>query len=422
MNKSNTLAAVLMLCFFLSVTPVIFAQDEPDTIQEDMNEAPKVFLDCGRACDRNYIRTEISFVNYVRDRKDADVHVLVTTQSTGSGGQEYTMDFMGLKDYEGMNNTLKYSSGGTDTDDEERKEMAHVLKAGLIPYVARTPILNQIKFDYKQRTEPAEVEDRWNYWVYYLSLRGSLSGQKTYSNSELNGNISLSRVTPESKFRVGLSAEFRDRIFKFDETTITSPSEEQNFSGLWVKSLSEHWSFGGWFGASSNTFDNTKFRSYLAPALEFNIFPYAESTRRQLRVLYRIGIGFYNYREETIYDKFEETLFSEALSVTFEQKEPWGNVSGRIEGSHFFHDFSKNRLVLSGNISFRLFKGFSFSVNGRYSSIRDQLSLPKEDASFEDILLRIKQLQTNYSYSLSLGLNYSFGSIYSNVVNPRFGR
>ncbi|MFC2161992.1 hypothetical protein ACFLRX_10120, partial [Acidobacteriota bacterium] len=397
-------------------------EQEVEIIQEDMNGAPKVFLDCGRACDKNYIRTEISFVNYVRDRKDADVHVLVTTQGTGSGGQEYTMNFMGLNDYEGINSTLKYSSGRTATDDEERKEMAHVLKAGLIPYVARTPLLNQIKIDYSKRTKPAVVEDRWNYWVYYLSLRGSMSGQKTYSNSDLNGNVSLNRVTPASKFRMSLSANFRERVFKFDDTTISSPSEEKNFTGLWVKSLSDHWSFGGWFGASSNTFDNTKFRSYLAPALEFNIFPYGESTRRQLRVLYRIGIGYYSYREETIYEKVEEMLFSEALSITFEQKEPWGNLSGRIEGSHFFHDFSKNKLVFSGNISFRLFKGFSLSLNGRYSSIRDQLSLPKEDASLEDILLRIKQLQTNYSYSLSLGLNYSFGSIYSNVVNPRFGR
>jgi hypothetical protein len=332
------------------------------------------------------------------------------------------MNFMGLKDYEGVNNTLKYSSHGTDTKDEVRKEMAHVLKAGLISYVAKTPVLNQIKFDYLKRTKPVVVEDRWNYWVYYLSLRGSLSGQKTYSNSELNGNVSVSRVTPASKFRMSISAELKERIFKFDDSTIISPSEEKNFSGLWVKSISDHWSFGGWYGASSNTFDNTKFRSYLAPAIEFNIFPYAESTRRQLRLLYRIGIVYSNYREETIYDKFEEMLFSEALSVTFEQKEPWGNVSGRIEGSHYFHDFSKNKLVLSGNISVRLFKGFSISLNGRYSSIKDQLGLPKEDASLEDILLRLKQLQTNYSYSLSLGFSYSFGSIYSNVVNPRFGR
>lgn len=146
------------------------------------------------------------------------------------------------------------------------------------------------------------------------------------------------------------------------------------------------------------------------------------STRRQLRVLYRVAMSHYNYREETIYDKFQETLLSETLSITFEQKEPWGNVSARLEGSHYFHDFSKNKIVLSGNLSFRLFKGFSLNVNGRYSSIRDQLGLPKEDASMEDVLLRIRELATDYSYSLSLGFSYSFGSIFSTVVNPSFGR
>lgn len=420
-DKSKILAAALMICFTMSLSSVIYAQDEQEAVQQDMNGAIKVFLDC-RRCDRDYIKTEIPVVNYVRDRKDADVHVLVTTQRTGSGGQEYTMTFIGLKDYEGLNNTLKYSTYRDDTNDDVRKEMAHVLKAGLISYVARTPVLSQISFNYSKRTKPVDVEDKWDYWVFYVSLRGQLSGQKVYSNSELSGNVSASRITPKSKLRLGLSGEFRQRIFKFDDETITSPSDEQNFSGLWVKTLSDHWSLGGWFGASSDTFSNTKFRSYLAPALEYNIFSYEESTRRQLRVLYRVAISHYNYREKTIYDKFQETLLSETLSITFEQKEPWGNVSARLEGSHFFHDFSKNKIVLSGNLSLRLFKGFSLNVNGRYSSIKDQLSLPKEDASIEDVLLRIKELATDYSYSLSVGFSYSFGSIFSTVVNPSFGR
>ena len=52
--------------------------------------APKVFLD-GTRIDMDYIRTEITFVNYVRDRKEADVHVLITQQRTGGGGREYTL-------------------------------------------------------------------------------------------------------------------------------------------------------------------------------------------------------------------------------------------------------------------------------------------------------------------------------------------
>ena len=117
-----------------------------------------------------------------------------------------------------------------------------------------------------------------------------------------------------------------------------------------------------------------------------------------------------------------ETLYSDSLRITWAQTAPWGNVSASLEGSHYFHDLSKNELALSGNLSFRLFKGFSFNINGRYSRVKNQLSLPKEGASLEEILLRIKELETDYRYSLSMGVSYTFGSIFSNVVNPRFGR
>jgi len=49
------------------------------------------------------------------------------------------------------------------------------------------------------------------------------------------------------------------------------------------------------------------------------------------------------------------------------------------------------------------------------------LSLPKGGASLEEVLLRRKMLETSYTYYFSIGLSYTFGSIYSNVVNPRFG-
>ena len=420
MKKSRLFPLTIFLSFLLFASPLVAGQDQLES-EEMMNGAPKIFLDCQR-CDKDFIRTDINFVNYVRDRKDADIHVLITTQGTGSGGQEYTMNFLGLNDYEGINNTLIYSSKRTNTRDEVRRGMAHVLKAGLIPYVARTQVLSHISFDYKFKAESQAVKDKWDFWVFYVSLRGALSGQKTYNSSEVNGNISVNRVTSQSKLRLGLSAEFNERNFEVGEETITSPSEQQNFSGLWVGSLSEHWSFGGWLGVNSNSFNNTKFRSYIAPALEYNVFPYAESTRRQLRLLYRIGISFNKYREETIYEKMSETLYSESLRITWAQTEPWGNVSASLEGSHYFHDLSKNELALSGNLSFRLFKGFSFNINGRYSRVKNQLSLPKEGASLEEILLRIKELETDYRYSLSMGVSYTFGSIFSNVVNPRFGR
>ena len=312
--------------FFLTVS---FAGEDPQEVPDMMNGAPRVFLDCW-ACDRDYIRTEITFVTYVRDRMDADVHVLVTTQGTGSGGREYTLNFMGLREYEGMNNLLTYNSNRTDTRDDVRRGLTHVLKAGLIPYVARTPILEHISFNYKRKTEPVDLEDKWDYWVFYASLRGQLSGQKSYDFAQLNGNISANRITPESKLRLGVSANFNERNFKIDGETISSPSDEQNYWSQWVKSIGEHWSVGGWMGGNSNTYNNLKFRVYLAPALEFNVFPYEESTRRQFRFMYRVGMSLNWYREETIFDRIKETLVSETLSVTWEQQEPWGYVMVQI--------------------------------------------------------------------------------------------
>jgi hypothetical protein len=59
-------------------------------------------------------------------------------------------------------------------------------------------------------------------------------------------------------------------------------------------------------------------------------------------------------------------------------------------------------------------------VGGSASRINDQLYLPAEGATDEEILLRRRQLATSYRYRLSIGASYTFGSIFNNVVNTRF--
>jgi hypothetical protein len=138
-------------------------------------------------------------------------------------------------------------------------------------------------------------------------------------------------------------------------------------------------------------------------------------------LLYRLNFNAVRYQEETIYLKTKEDLWSEDLSITLELKEKWGTVSVSLEGSHYFHDLSKYHAQLYGEVSLRLYKGLSFDIFGSGSRIHDQLSLPKMGASLEDVLLMRKQLATSYDYYFSIGISYTFGSIYSNVVNPRFG-
>src|SRR5947207_10729638 len=80
--------------------------------QQDTSRALRptldVYVDCEdwRACDFDYFRTEITFVNWVRDRQVADVHILVTTQQTGGGGREFTVTFLGLRAFAGLADTL----------------------------------------------------------------------------------------------------------------------------------------------------------------------------------------------------------------------------------------------------------------------------------------------------------------------------
>jgi hypothetical protein len=411
---------IAFMVIFTGIIEYLYPQGQDKDIDDLKKDAPKVYIDC-RYCDIDYIRKEITFVNYVRDRKEADVHVLVTTQPTGSGGREYTLSFIGRGEFVDINSTLNFFTKKMDTEDEIRKKLVKTLEMGLVSFAANTPICDRISVDFKDEVKPTAVEDKWDFWVFSLSATSLINGQSTTNMASIRGNFSANRVTPESKLRMGLSASYSENNFDIDGTTITSTSDSKNFDGLYVKSISDHWSVGGFLSLNSSTYRNIDLAVAPSPAVEYNFFPYSESTRRQLRCLYRLGYSFSNYTEETIFEKTKENLFYESLSLTLELKETWGTISTSLIGSHYFHDFSKNRLALSGDLSLRLIKGLSLNIFGSYSRIHDQLSLPKGGASYEEILLRRKELATEYSYFAYIGLSYTFGSIYSNVVNPRFG-
>lgn len=421
MTRHKSCVALVLLFLSCVCVELVYSQNQQTDLTDLRDLAPKVFVDCQR-CDRDYFRENLTYVNYVRDRKDADIHILITQQETGSGGQEYTFAFIGLKDYAGLDHTLVYASGPIDTSDEIRREQLEVLERGIFPYIVDTPISEYIYLDFRKRLEPTAVKDPWKFWVFSISTDGRVSGESSRSSRSLDMNVSANRVTPDIKIRLGLSADFDKRIFDYEDEIITSISDQKNFSSMVVKSISDHWSIGGWVEAESSTYSNLDYLFTVAPAVEYNFFPYSESTRRQMRFLYKIGWNSVNYIEETIYEKTAETLYNQSLTMTFSVKEPWGSVSMSLEGSHYFHDFDKNRLELGANIDLRIYKGLSLDVFGRYQRIHDQLSLPMGDATIDEVLLRRRELATDYDYSISVGIRYTFGSVYSNVVNPRFGR
>ena len=416
---SRTIAAPVL--FVLAAATALSFQSGPPPAVPPRTDAPKVFLDCHQ-CDMDYIRTEITFVTFVRERKQADVFVMVTIQGTAGGGREYTLAFIGQNGYGDIRNTLKCITNQGDSDDEQRRSLARVLKVGLVPYAAKTSMADYLTVGFERKTGPMAVVDRWNSWVFNVGMNADLRGEKQKDFSALNGNLSINRVTAGSKLRLGLSSDYSRSSFDLEEGPVTSVSDRQSLSGLYVVSLDDHWSAGSWLSYYSSSYENISFSISPSPAVEYSFFPYSESTRRQLRVLYRVGVSFNRYMEETIFSKLRENLLGQTLTMTLEIKEPWGNISSSLQGSHYFRDLSKNRLEFWGGLNLQLWKGLALGLYGQYSRINDQLSLPKAGASLEDILLQKKMLATNYNYGLSIGLSYTFGSIYSNVVNPRFGR
>ena len=404
----------------LAVSSLAAAQEGQPGIDELKKTAVKVYLDCGR-CDIEYIKTEITFVNYVRDRLEAQVHILITTQTTGSGGSEYTLNFMGQNDLKGTNDVQKYFSSTTDTSDDIRRGLVNVLKLGLMSYVGKTPISRRISVDYLPPDKAGPGRDRWDSWVFSLTGSGYFSGESTYMSRMANASFSANRVTTKSKVRLGVSVDTEKQKYDIEDEVITGTRSSWDASGLFVKSLGEHWSAGFYLEAESSLYSNIDLGFSAAPALEYNAFPYSQSTRRQLRFLYKLGVNPVKYREETIYGKTRETLFGESLSATLDLREKWGTVSVSASGSHYFHDFNKNQLALFGIVSLNLTKGLNVFVLGGNSWIHDQLSLLGREPTFEEQLLRLRELPRTSNYFVSIGFQFTFGSIYTNVINPRFG-
>ena len=78
-------------------------------------------------------------------------------------------------------------------------------------------------------------------------------------------------------------------------------------------------------------------------------------------------------------------------------------------------------IQLSGFLTIRILKGLSVRLRGGVARINDQLSLVRGEASEAEILLQLQELATSYNVDGEIGITYTFGSIYNNIVNPRFG-
>ena len=405
---------------------LLHAQQAPEPAQAPLpatTDLIRVFLDCDR-CDTDYLRQNVGFVDYVRDRESSDFHVLVTTQSTGSDGLSWRVRFIGFGRFAARDETLTFTTASTDSNDDRRKAFARIFKLGLASFAAGTSAGSALDVTWKSPTEGtstnAPAKDPWNYWVFSVGTNGNANGERSSSSVSYNGNVSANRTTDAVKISFNVGGNLRKSSFEVGEgSRLETETHSWNVSGRMVKSLSPRWSVGGTGSVSASSFSNNDRSIGGAPAIEFDFFPYSESSRRSLTVQYAVGATKFQYRDLTIFDKLEEVVPRHAINGVLNLRQPWGSLGVHSSYSQHLAHPDRYRASIFGDADVRLFKGFSFNVFGEYERINDQISLKKENASQEEILLRLRQLATGYSYFVAFGINYRFGSIFNSVVNPR---
>ncbi len=421
MRKTRKNKAIHSIIAILSTFFVCF----PNLSAQDTRDIDKlnVFLECSR-CDITYIRQEVDQINYVRDPKEAHVHALVTTQYTASGGTNYKIDLIGLKAFKEMKNIISFDILPQSTNDVRRKQFVKYFQMGLVSYLSQTSMGKNIDIVLPEpervEVENLEVkEDPWKNWVFRVGAGGSFRKESARSSLNYDMNVRASHVTPDWRIIANGFMDFNEQQIEQSDGTIKSKRVYSGVNGRVVKSMSDHWSAGIFTGIYTSTFRNVDRKIYARPAIEYNVFSYEDVMRKEFTFAYKVGPSHSQYIERTVYDRLEETLFNQSLEIALRLRQPWGSVWVGLEGSHYFHDVTKNSLEFNSNLSFRLVKGLAVNLRSNVEFIRDQLSLPAGDASLEEVLLSQKQLATNYESYLSVGFSYTFGSIYNNVVNTR---
>jgi hypothetical protein len=392
----------------------------------------KVFVDCSDTwCDTRFIRSEINLVDFLLDNKAADVHILITSQGTGSGGDQYQLIFFGQNQFSRQPDTLHFNTDPNITDFEERDVLIRYIKLGLAPFIARTKAADNVSISFKTsstdstvKEENKPVKDPWNYWVFRLGANGYVSGEEAYRDSRLSGSFSANRITDDWKIGFNGNADKNRQKFIYEDSlgTVTDIVNKKNInlSHFLIKSINTRWSWAYEVNYSQSIFSNIKSRAFFRTAIEYNLFPYKEVNNKLVTLSYGITARKNKYFDSTIYNKTAESLLGHRVDVNLTYNQKWGSSYLGIYYHNYFHNWKFYNLSLNAFTDVRVTGGLTFYLSVSGGLTRDQLYIKKGLASTQEVLTRQRQLASNFSYFTSIGISYRFGSKLNNFVNPRF--
>lgn len=254
----------------------------------------KVFIECTSSwlCDLDYLHTELSMVDIVRDRFIADVHVQVNTQFTSSGSEQNTIVFKGQNSFLNQNDTLSYFNASTLSDDDKRKKMAKSVVLGLVKYISHTEAANNIVITYTKPTETDTLtknkqKDPWNYWILSLGANGFFEGDANYTSQRIYSYFYADRETEKTKTNIGISYNYRRNEFVIsDKETVVKENPQTNGYISFINKIDQHWGYGIFTSYTKSEFSNYDTKLSLIPKVEYDIFKYKDFNNQRLTISY----------------------------------------------------------------------------------------------------------------------------------------
>tara|TARA_B100000941_G_scaffold273377_1_gene233615 strand:- start:107 stop:1336 length:1230 start_codon:yes stop_codon:yes gene_type:complete len=385
------------------------------------NNSIKLFLKC--SCDQNYIKDQINYIDYVRDQEDANLLLEVYGDPNGNRGK-YSIYFIGKDNFIGIDNEDSFESHPKMTNDEVRGGLKDIIQKGILKYLVNTNDIDGLEISIsKPESNIFDSDslniDKWKNWIFEVSASGYYEKESSRKVNDFNGRFEVNRYTED--WRVETTLRFFKRIEEFLSETNNFKSSRvyKGAYGKIVRSISDHWSTGIFFGLSEDSYENIKFSNNFSPAIEYSIFPYKDVVRREMVVEYKIGYRKNNYQSKTIYGKNKEFLGTHSFALKTRYRQNWGDIYSRFSFFTYLHDNSKNRLTFDNYLNIRIFEGFSLRLGAEIRFIRDQINLAAGQASIEDLLLQQRSIATDFYNEFRLGLTYTFGSAFNNIINTR---
>lgn len=410
----------VLLAILLTSSAELHAQVSGTDSSSTTNSYLKVYLE-GIPEWEDYFKIKLWFVNYVRDPKQAQVHVIVSMQSTASGGSLYHLFFLGREKFSGKNDTLTYTAAEENTNRQTRDEITNVLLTGLASYLSANGQQKYLAFNYGiDQNEIRESFDKWKNWVFTAQGNLDLTADANQSIYNGFGSFSAAQITDAWKVRLTADATINNNSFATDTLHYASNTIIKNLNGLIVNSINDHWSAGLQPAFYASNYSNIRGQFSLAAGVEYDVFPYSESVNHFLTFRYRVQPLYNLYIDSTVFNKKKEFLLNHVIDATVTRIENWGNVSVTLTASHYINHPKAYRADMSAQMDIHIAKGLFFNVVGNVSLINNQLSVSKAILLPQELLLQQREILTNWSTGFSIGITYTFGSIFNNIVNPRY--